>query len=515
MDIKHTLATVVTLLCLSSIQADAHDTHMYLAKEVLETCKAKTEITSDFGTDTVGGLRDIINWQLKTPSYDSELLLQQVRLRTGDDSNLYHGIETGISFKDGITPDKIKPRLRVLESTLRKSLNKLKLLAKLDSSRFNLRLTELGSEKQDLILTELKKSIKIVEEGSTKGPSNVGSIDFSDKAMLRAAFRESQQLYSTDGILGFGLQGFNNLFGDHQGARRGETVLISALSHHYKSGTLRTSFAQLLTFNKPTFLKVDDEGKPLKKMACGIHICLENSYLGDLLDITRYFKEQETGVKFNVKNLTDHEQEEAVDYLWTKMAETPIKGFIEQHNQTEFGFAEFYKVIEKYEDLGYEVHFVTLDYAGRMSLKGCDQGAAGVGRKDLYARLQSFCLKKKITLLTAHQMSAEAKQLVRDGEQLLVKAVCGLGYYDGCRTLENEVDMEIYQHIVTIGSKHYMTWQRGKHRKVGSPTPDTMRFCVYPMSPVADIVWDVGKNAGWTSRLNGKVNAVEDDAFDN
>lgn len=516
MDIKHTLATAVTLLCLGTLQADAVDAHKYLAKEVLDNCKVSDAVQTDFGTDTIGGLKEIINWQLKTPSYDRELLLQQVKLRAGNDTSVYYGIETGISVKAG-EEDKLKSRARTLETILRKTLNKIKLLNKLDYSRFSYRQAEQDSEKEMTILSELRQAIQQVETGAGQGNAHLGTIDFTNREQVRQAFSASQQLYSNEGILTFGLQGWNNLFGDHQGVRRGETVLLSALSHHYKSGQLRACFAQMLTFNKPTFLHLDEEGKPLKKKACGIHITVENPYLGELLEFTRYFKEQETDERYDNKNLSAEQQDEAVDYIMDKMTQNEIHGFIEQHNPTEFGYAELFALVEKYEDQGFEVQFITMDYVGRMSTKGCDQGANGQARKNLYERVQAFMLKKKIAFITAHQMSSEAKQLLRDGERLLVQAVCGLGYYMECRTLENEVDMEIYQALVTIGGKVFITWQRGKHRKPGAPTPEAMRFCVYPMTPVADVKWDLGKKAAYTNRLNGKADISEgdDEMFDN
>lgn len=126
--------------------------------------------------------------------------------------------------------------------------------------------------------------------------------------------------------------------------------------------------------------------------------------------------------------------------------------------------------------------------------------------QDLYQRMQNFMLRKKIGFLTAHQMSTEAKALERGGEAILVKAVCELGYYAGCRTVDNEVDMEIYQHKVIIGGRHYLTWQRGKHRKPGNPTDENMKFCVYEMLPVATIPWDYDREPRYQRRIPGYGN---------
>jgi hypothetical protein len=99
--------------------------------------------------------------------------------------------------------------------------------------------------------------------------------------------------------------------------------------------------------------------------------------------------------------------------------------------------------------------------------------------------------KRKILFITPHQLSTEAKRLVRQGVENFVQEIAGKGYYDSCGTIDQEVDMEIYLHIVKMNGRSYLTIQRGKHRKSGAITKEKDLFCVYQFEEVGGIPDDV------------------------
>ena len=82
-------------------------------------------------------------------------------------------------------------------------------------------------------------------------------------------------------------------------------------------------------------------------------------------------------------------------------------------------------------------------------------------------------------MMTPHQLSTEAKQLIRDGNTDFVKKMPGGGYYTGCKSVDNEVDIEIFIHIEKLNGRAFQTFQRGKHRGVSS-TPDKDKYFVLP-----------------------------------
>lgn len=510
MDIKSILANAATMLFLAGCSGE-HVLNNYTPTidTVMQVCIPTEGQQLDFAKNPVTGLRDVINWQLNNTSYDKDLFLQQVKLKLGQDETTFNAIKMGINadFTDEL---KTVNKIRLLKSSIDANVNKFKFTKHLDVLRFKLHSAPVGSEEERKLIDELQLGIEKIRGNGVGGAKKnlVREIDLSNSQSIDDGFDDAMEVYSTAGILGFGLQGFNDLFGDHQGIRRGETVVISALQHKWKSGALFTTAIQAAYFNAPTYLKLPEpkEGQEDKRKALILHITLENDALGELLFMYKYIREQLTGEATSITNLTKEERVAARQYVMDFFKNQGFEFKICQYSAGDYDYAQLFNTIESYEELGYEIHMVTLDYMGKMSTRGCVEGPHGKNIQDLYQRIQNFMLRKKIAFLTAHQMSTEAKALERNGEEILVKAVCELGYYAGCRTVDNEVDMEIYQHKVIIGGKHYLMWQRGKHRKPGNPTEEAMKFCVYQMHPVATIPWDRDREPTYTRRLPGYGN---------
>jgi hypothetical protein len=102
--------------------------------------------------------------------------------------------------------------------------------------------------------------------------------------------------------------------------------------------------------------------------------------------------------------------------------------------------------------------------------------------RDLFRRMRNFCSARGTLLLTPHQLSTEAKQLIREGKPPadFVKDIAGKGYYSGCKQIDQEVDIELYIHIVKFGGRAYLAVQRGKHRGIVGQTPDSDLYTLIP-----------------------------------
>lgn len=518
MDIKNILANTA-IVCLLAGCSGEHVLTNYkpTIDNAVKTCLPAEGTHVDFSKNPIVALRDLINWQSNSTSYDKDLFLQQAKLRLGDDEVTYNAIEMGLSIDIN---DEIKTigRLRTLRADIDANLNKMVVMKRIDALRFKLHQASVGSNEEQELVTELTLQTDKLRGGGLD-PSKktlVRSIDMSNIEELEAGFDDAMEVYSNVGIMGYGLQGYNDLFGENQGIRRGETLVISALQHKWKSGALLSSAIQAAYFNKPTFIRLPEpkEGQEDKRKPLIMHITLENDVLGELLFTYKYIREQLEGNSISIANLDKEQKAFAVQYVKNFFESQGFHFVVRQHAAGEFDYAQLFSAVEKYEELGYEIHHITLDYMGKMSTRGCVEGPHGKNIQDLYQRIQNFMLRKKIAFVTAHQMSTEAKALERNGEEILVKAVCELGYYAGCRTVDNEVDMEIYQHKVIINGKHYITWQRGKHRSPGNITAEELKFCIYQMHPVAVIPWDVGREPMYTRKLPGYGNAdVSADMF--
>lgn len=513
MDIKHFLTSCIALLYLSnSVSASEFESAAQIAKESLIVTKHKA-LNLDVGSDTITELKNVITWQMNIKDYDKSLLDAQLKLKLKDDTDTIDAINSILSVSD---EKSLFKRLKGLKTTCALYKNKLELLNVMDSTRFAYRLNDIGSDKEDGILEELEQKIHATRKGIDNSASFIGSVGFTDRQQIRDTLVKGNKEYSLEGILTFGLQGWNNLYGDHQGQRRGETLLLSAMGHSYKSGRLMNAFAEVIEFNKPTYiLESSLKLPPEERKACAIHITIENNYLGDTQQLLKYYKEQETKQPFNIAGMTDEQLDEYSEYLESKLAKKDgIHGFIEQHDASTFTYEDYFDVIAKYQALGYEVHFVSLDYAGRMSTKGCiASSGSGSEKRDLVKRIQAHALKHKYALMTAWQMSSDAQTKLREGEQFLVKVVKELGYYLDCRTVHNEVDMEVYQAFVQVGDKKYITWQRGKHRKPGNQPEEKMKFCVYLTNPVGFVLWDYGLAPTYTFRLDNNFSNMNSNEF--
>jgi len=161
-------------------------------------------------------------------------------------------------------------------------------------------------------------------------------------------------------------------------------------------------------------------------------------------------------------------------------------------NPTLWGYRDICNYILALEAEGYEVHLLMLDYLAMVPTVGCTEGPMGSDLRDMFRRMRNFCSPRKITLITPHQLSTEAKMLIREGRQNFVQELVGKGYYDKCRTIDNEVDIEIFIHIEKVNGKSYLTIQRGKHRLNGI-TPQEYLYFALEFMDTGSILDDVGK----------------------
>lgn len=88
------------------------------------------------------------------------------------------------------------------------------------------------------------------------------------------------------------------------------------------------------------------------------------------------------------------------------------------------------------------------------------------------ATAHRFCVanrvdnKRRTAVITPHQLSPDAKQLLRGGipEDQFVKEIAEKGYFSGSKQLDQELDLEMYLHIFKMNGAWHLSVQRGKHR---------------------------------------------------
>lgn len=166
-------------------------------------------------------------------------------------------------------------------------------------------------------------------------------------------------------------------------------------------------------------------------------------------------------------------------FVKAKLSATGFNVKILRVNPSDWTYKDLFNLIMNYENQGYEIQSLCVDYLSMLPTTGCvNNGPTGTDLRDLFRRTRNFCSARDILFLTPHQMSSDAKKLIRNGvpDSLLVKEVAGKGYYSGSTQLDQEIDLELYGHIAKANKKTYLTIQRGKHRLPTTIDDDDMYF---------------------------------------
>ena len=318
------------------------------------------------------------------------------------------------------------------------------------------------------------------DTSNTKDPAIVGEINIAQPETITAALEEMQSVENHAGILKTGWQAMNTML--QGGFRPGEQWVTPALQHKWKTGLTLTLFRQLAEYNTPTL--IDPAKKPLL-----VRISFEDNLY--------------TNVRFLYESIYFNKHGDMPDIRAVPVAEMALQvkttmeatGFhvrMLRVNSSLWTYQDLQNYIIGLEAEGYEVKACILDYLPMLPTTGCEEGPQGHALQDLYRRTRNFFSARKAVLITPHQLSTDAKQLVRDGAIDFVKQLPGKGYYRGSKQIDQEVDGEIYIHLEKVNGKTYLAVQRGKHR--GVPViPDEDQYFILPFPEIGPIPDDVGK----------------------
>ena len=484
METKQLFVKAITLLYRESEILNNVNRSYDLVKTVLSIVKPTDPlVASGFGHDSLTGLREVLTHMASMPTdhvFDKTELLQRIRVTAGSDESLYEGVKIGIDAP--LDETYIKANCTKMRNTLKEFIKEDTIKAMLKKAHLQASFSPDTVDWRHFVkeLIENLEPYAKSDGTSIKHPSIVNEINFSDKAALAAVFARSQEETSTAGVIRFGHQGINRMFGQAGGGRRGEFVVVGALPHMFKSGTALEMFKAGAIYNSPYML---DKAK----IPCLFRISFENDTSIDIPYLYKSLVENETGIEVNLNTI---DPVEAATYVHEKLRAGGYEVILKQIDPSDFTYHDLFEEVELLEAKGYEVHMLNIDYLNMMSKRGCNSGPAGTDIRDLFRRVRNFCLRKKILCITPHQLSPAAKQLFRDGVENFTSQVAGKGYYDGCSTIDQEVDMEIFQHIVEQNGEFYLTMSRGKHRAVDF-TPIEDRNTVYKFEQIGGLKCDV------------------------
>lgn len=452
---KVLLAKCLTLLYRENLLGNPEDSSAELVRTAI---KGVSVNDNTFGLNIekniVTGLKGIILEQIDQVKGDVELqtLLQQIRITCENDDNLYDALQTSLNadFSDASLRKSVVILRRQLDTHFREKEiadEFRKTSAKINFGRDEIKdLSAFVNEFWTRVepLTMMKKA---------KDPAILQQMTLGNNDEVRTTFREISEKGSNSRVYKTLWNGFNAMT---QGGLRVQTTMHHALPHKYKTGANLTLFSQVLRANKPFTVEEN-------KIPCMVRISFEDETDNVVKFLFMQMKYSETREHVDVDKYTP---DEVLNYVTENLEKNGWKVILLRVNPTEWSYKDVFNYIISLEAEGYAVEGLWLDYLGLLPTTGCIQGAQGEALRDMLRRFRNFCMAKGILFMTPHQMSTDAKSLLRGmtTDANFVKDIAERGYSAGSKQLDNELDLEFYQHIAKHGKTTWLTFQRGKHR---------------------------------------------------
>jgi hypothetical protein len=473
MDTRTILAKIITLIYKTRLIGNVENDD--LIRTVLSTIKTDSAEFNFLGNNSLKNFKEMCLLQLnEKEEIPKEIIIQQASIILENDPKLIAVI------KESILPDHDEAANKRIVSSTIKTLNnyyKERLAVDIFSKvayelKFNRNKIANFSDYLKNTLTELEPLANMVS--SLKDPAVVSEVDFESPDSMEAAFEEVKSINNNTGIYQFGLKGLNKLA--QGGVRRGEAVGVEALQHKYKTGSTLSMFMQIALHNKPIVTKEEAEAnkKPLL-----LRISFEDSLTTNLQFMYQYLKEVE-GVHVTKRDFEEMSAKDMSAYVMQRLTATGFQIKMIRVDPSQWTYSSVMNKIIELEAQGYAVHVLMVDYLLMMPTTGCTQGALGADKRDMVRRMRNFCSARYIAFMTPFQLSTEANQLLRNGvpDHQFVNEIAEKNYTDGCKTIGQELDLEIYVHMFMHKRKKYLAFRRGKHR--GRPDiPVEDKFCMY------------------------------------
>lgn len=481
---KQLLIQCISLLCLEHRPGVATSPSTSIIAEIVATIpQPESTIDIDHGRQIFTEVYKVVLWlcSLKPDDFPTDTeILQQLRVACREEEYLYEALAIALSetFDDA---QSIVKRIHSYRRKLSAYLNEEKIVSIL--KEYHHKMAFKRSSVADVVseIAEMGQRLEpyITARERMSHPAQMGGMDFGDIASLEDNFNAVKEMLSTEGAFRTGWQAINRMLGKIGAIKRGEFGIVGGLQHNFKSGFMMSLFVHFCLFNRPVMRDVTK--RPLIQF-----ISFENEVADNLLWVYTYLKENETGQPVLAGNI---DIQEASAYVSARLRETGFEVRMDRFDPTEFSAASLTTHLDGLIAEGYEIQMLIVDYLNMLPKTGLDAKVAGDDIRLLFRRVRNYTSPRGISFLSPHQLSSEALQLTRENVDDFVRNVANKGYYDGCRRLGQEPDLEMMIHIVEVNGKKYLTVARGKHRNTVTATKD--QYAVLPFEIVGTIPWDV------------------------
>ena len=482
------LVKSITLMYRESLLNMEEDSTKDLVRKVIEAIKTpevSIGITKDL--EIINALKatatEMVNHD-KSHKYQKDILLQQLQVNCGADESTYESLQSGIEPE--MTEDENKLTVINIRTAIATHFKHGKIEEVLSKrfSEFKFKRSSIKNINKwiNTMIAELEP-FQVV--GQERDSAIIDEVDISDKESINRVYASIKEENEGGGGFITGFQGINKMIGGK--FRLGEQWGLYGLQHNYKTGFSLTIFKQICMYNTPT-LK-DPKKKPLL-----LRISFEDSLVLNFQYLYKNMWENETGKVLSKKDLAEMDIGVMTEYVTNKLSATGFHVKLLFVNPSDWTYKDICNLVLKYEAEGYEVQMVMVDYLTKISKEGCTQGATGQDVRNLFERIKAFMASKGILFITPHQLSTEAKGLIRDGYNDFVKRLPGGGYTADCKQIDQVIDGELFFHIERLKGKNeaYFTVQGGKLRRIEQVDEDD-KYRVYKFVRKGVILDDLNK----------------------
>ena len=224
MENKLLLVKIITLLFLESVSNQKNNSSRDLAAIAVGQIKTPdATVLTDFSRDSLGHLLDIARWMIGgTPEsgFDKNDILQRVRVATETENFIYDALASAIEGEK--TPEEIIKITRSARDYINESINRNVVTNIVRDAYFQVQFKSEGVDWNHYVKELLLKLDPYKNTQTHTKTSLVESIDFANMDSIQESFKMAVQSIGADGILKFGWQAFNRMFGEYGGARRGD-----------------------------------------------------------------------------------------------------------------------------------------------------------------------------------------------------------------------------------------------------------------------------------------------------
>lgn len=417
-------------------------------------------------------------------SFDTKNIIHQLRINCAQDSNLTTSLKETFNDDDN-DEDSIKKTVKGYVDQLRLFGSSFAIKKLISKASYNLNSSTSGLRET---VAELQEELGKYNTTNTKNGEREGFVDrvtTSDKVGMANIFDSTKEMLA-GAALRTGWHGINKMLGISGGLVPGEVWVAPALPHNAKTLFTLSMALSVAIFNDPAPFVA--EGTPWAgKKPMILDISLENELNVNIPIAYKMLYEHYEKTAVDIRKVNSAE---AGEYITSKLAEKGWFVSFERYNSSEFTIETLRDIVNSYEADGYRIVLCRVDYLGVSNKNGLSNGVAGSEIREMYRRARNIASPKKIALVSPHQLSPAAKAFKAMDPTKYVRELVGKGYYDGCTTVDNEVDGEMFFGITESNGHSYLEVQRGKHRTIVD-TPIKDRYKVLKFSDIGVLPWDV------------------------